>query len=217
MRVHEVMTTDVAVAQPNTPLREVASMLTVREISGLPVVEASGKVVGVVSESDVLRVAGGEERPTRRLARRRRFIRRTAGAEMTSPAVTIEPGRTVAEAAAVMLDRRVNRLPVVDGGRLVGIVTRADLVRAFVRADERIQREIRGDVVLRGIYVRPTDVDVSVHDGQVALAGEVHSRGKAERLVELVREIPGVVAVRSDVTWRIDEKAPKGVRAGRSR
>jgi CBS domain-containing protein len=136
---------------------------------------------------------------------------------MSSPPIAIAPDASAAEAARLMLDRRVNRLPVLDRGRLVGILTRADLVRAFVRDDDRISREIRSEVVLRGIYVKPTDVSVSVRGGEVVLEGEVPSRGKAERLVELVREVPGVVSVRSNVRWLVDEKAPKGVRAGRSR
>jgi CBS domain-containing protein len=217
MRIHQVMTKEVATIAPNTPLRDVASLFTVRGISGAPVVDDAGRVLGVVSEADVMRVAGGTVRSRSRLARPPRFRGGTAGSEMTSPPVTITPNRTVAEAAALMLDRRVNRLPVVADGRLAGIVTRADLVRAFLQSDERIEREIMGEVVLRGIYVRPTDVDVSVEDGHVVLEGEVESSGKAERLVELVRQVPGVVSVRSHVSWRVDEKAPKGVRAGRSR
>lgn len=217
MRVREVMTKDVAAVGPNVPLRDVASLLIVREISGVPVVDKTRRVLGVVSESDLIRVAGGKERPHRGFALGRRFRRRTAGAEMTSPAITITADRLVAEAAELMLDRRINRLPVVQGALLAGIVTRADLVRAFIRDDDRIEREIRGDVVLRGIYVKPSDVEVSVREGEVVLEGEVESRGKAERLVELVREVPGVVSVRSHVTWRVDQKAPKGIRAGRSR
>jgi CBS domain-containing protein len=217
VRIHRVMTTDVATVMPQTPLRDVASLFTVHGISGAPVVDAAGRVLGVVSEADVMRVAGGDVRPRSRLTRRPRHARGTAGAEMTSPPVTITPDRTVADAAALMLERRINRLPVVIDGRLVGIVTRADLVRAFLQSDERIEREIRGEVLLRGIYVRPTDVEVSVEQGHVVLEGEVESSGKAERLVELVRQVPGVVSILSHVRWRVDEKAPKGIRAGRSR
>jgi CBS domain-containing protein len=211
------MTAEVAVVTPETPLRDVATLLTVREISGVPVVDDHGRVRGVVSEADVLRAADGREKTRRMPSARRRHGPGTAGASMTSPAVTIAPDDSVAAAAALMLDRGINRLPVVDAGRLVGIVTRADLVRAFVRDDERIEREIMGEVVLRGIYVKPSDVSVSVREGEVELEGEVESRGKAELLVELVREVPGVVSVRSHVTWRTDEKAPRGIRTGRAR
>jgi CBS domain-containing protein len=215
MRVHHAMTADVATVAPEAPLRDVARLLGLKQISGVPVVKDAGGVVGVVSEADLLRAAEKPRRP-RRLPFHRNGLRPgTAGAEMSSPPVTIAPDRAVAEAAALMLDRGVNRLPVVDGGRLVGIVTRADLVRAFARGDESIAREIRSDVVLRGIYVKPSDVRVGVQDGEVELEGEVESRGKAERLVELAREVPGVVCVRSRVTWRVDENAPRGVRARR--
>ena len=101
-----------------------------------------------------------------------------------------------------MVDEGVNRLPVVDAdGTLVGIVTRADLVRAFVRTDGELAEEIREDVLLKSLWITPGNVDVVVNEGVVTLRGEVENRATAEMLPDFVRRVPGVVAVRSDVTW----------------
>ena len=152
MRVRDVMSTDVATVAPATDLRDIAALLVEKRISGVPVVE-NGRVVGVVSERDIL----FKERPSDGLHRgvlgwlmdegdlMLKVDARTAGSAMTSPAVTIGPDRGVADAASVMLDESFSRLPVVDHGSLVGIVTRHDLVRAFARSDEEIWLEIEAD------------------------------------------------------------------------
>jgi CBS domain-containing protein len=104
-----------------------------------------------------------------------------------------------------MVDKGVNRLPVVDAdGTLLGIVTRADLVRVFVRSDAELTEEIRQDVLVKTLWVTPGLVDVAVKDGVVTLKGEVESRATAEMLPDFVRRVPGVVAVRSDVTWEVE-------------
>src|SRR5581483_10682270 len=128
---------------------------------------------------------------------------RTAGEAMTAPAVTISGARQVAQAAAKMIDERVNRLPVVDeDGKLVGIVTRADLVHAFVRSDEAIAGEIRDDVILHTLWIPPEQVTVNVREGEVELTGCVDSEADAELVVSQARRVPGVVAVASALTWR---------------
>ncbi|MER3488130.1 MAG: hypothetical protein C4307_05140 [Chloroflexota bacterium] len=125
---------------------------------------------------------------------------------MTSPAITIEPKRTVTEAAATMVEKKVNRLPVVDDeGNLVGIVTRADLVRAFVRSDEEIAREIREDVVFRTLWIPPEQVEVEVEKGVVTLRGHVENRSDAELLAKFVQRVPGVIAVESSLTWEDED------------
>jgi CBS domain-containing protein len=209
MRVADVMTTDVLTVNSETPLREVAALLAERRISGLPVVD-EGRVVGVVSEGDILAKERGPgsagpawfgvlfgDGATAEL----KLEARTAGTAMTAPALTIAPERPVAEAAGVMVDEGVSRLPVVDSdGKLLGIVTRADLVRAFVRTDDELAEEIRDGVLLRALWIPPGDVDVAVDEGVVTLRGEVENRPTAELLPDFVRRVPGVVAVRSDVT-----------------
>jgi CBS domain-containing protein len=147
------MSSTVISVPPSLRLKERAQLLTEHQISGVPVVDGDA-VVGVVSEADVLmKQVGrpisrrrplewifGEARDVEEVRRRHATIVREA---MSSPAITISPDQPVAEAARTMVDRKVNRLPVVDGSRLVGIVTRADLVRAYVRPDDELEREIR--------------------------------------------------------------------------
>ena len=120
---------------------------------------------------------------------------------MTAPAVTIEAHRPVSVAAKRMIERGVNRLPVVEDGRLVGIVTRADLVRAFVRSDAEIAREIREEVVVRGLRLDQHSLLVEVEDGEVTLTGMLDNRADAQSLEALVRRVPGVVGVHSKLAW----------------
>ena len=214
MRVKDVMTSPVMTVGLDASLKEVAELLSHYRISGLPVTNEAGRVVGVVSEADFLykeRAAKPKERKgllglllEGGTDAREKLNAATAGEAMTAPAITIEPSLTVAEAAAIMLDERINRLPVVEGDTLVGIVTRADLVRAFVRSDEEIAAEIREDVVLRSLWIAPERVSVEVQDGVVTLAGEVETQAEAELLPQFAQRVPGVVSVLSKLTWESD-------------
>ncbi len=215
MRVQEVMTRDVTTVAPGASLKDVARALVARGISGLPVVGDDGEVVGVVSEADVLakeRPEPEEPGPLARLVARRdpeaaaKAAARTAGEAMTSPAITIEPFWTIPSAAQIMLEHGVNRLPVVHQGRLVGIVTRADLVRAFARTDEEIAREISEQVSLHeALGLENGTIDVQVRNGETTLAGSVRRRTEADILPKLVAKVPGVVTVRSELTWTEDD------------
>ncbi len=208
MRVRDVMTTDVAVVAPETDLRDVAAVLVHKRISGVPVLQDE-RVVGVVSEQDILfkeRPADGLHRGI--LARlmdegdlMMKVDARIAGDAMTSPAVTIGPDRGVAEAAALMIEDGVSRLPVVESGRLVGIVTRHDLVRAFVRSDEEIWQEIESDALIRSYWRRSGAGDVIVSDGEVTLTGRVDSREHARLIEAVVDRVPGVMGVSSRLRW----------------
>lgn len=219
MNVKDVMTSDVVTVRPDTSLKDVAAVLTERRISGVPVVDDSGKVVGVVSEGDILFKERGPSERTGVLAwfanpydveEQLKLGARTAAEAMTAPAKTIAPWRLVSSAAAEMLDEGVNRLPVVDEeGRLVGIVTRADLVRAFVRPDAEIEREIHEKVLERALLLEtPDTVTVVVDGGKVTLDGFVELRTNAELLPALVARLPGVVEVESSVHWRTDNPKP---------
>jgi CBS domain-containing protein len=159
LKIKDVMTHEVIAMQPGASLREAARVLVTRRVSGLPVVDSVGRVLGVLSEADVLVKDGAGRRGRGPLAwlvdpldvaDRLRLDARFVGEAMTAPPITIESNRSVAAAAALMIDRGVNRLPVVDDGELVGIVTRADLIRAFARTDGEISREIIGAVVAVG-------------------------------------------------------------------
>jgi CBS domain-containing protein len=114
-----------------------------------------------------------------------------------------------------MLEQGVKRLPVVDGaGTLVGIVTRSDLVRAFVRSDEEIAREIREDVIRRALWIDPEEIEVTVERGEVRLAGELESRTEAALIPGFVERVPGVVSVLSKLRWPDDDRR-NGLRLGR--
>jgi CBS domain-containing protein len=212
MKVAEVMSRDVITVVPSTPLKDVARLLVDRRIAGLPVVDDEGRVLGVVSETDIVIMERGVERdggywlfgpdPNERLKRHASI----AAEAMTCPPVTIGSQQSVRAAARLMIERAVNRLPVVDDGRLVGIVTRADLVRAFGRADEDLAREINDDVLVRTLWIDPGDIVVSVREGAVALGGEVDTRTDAELARTNVERVPGVVSVdASELSWRRDD------------
>jgi CBS domain-containing protein len=209
MKISDVMTKKVFTATRDMPLRLVATRMLEYGISGMPVVDGE-RVVGVISETDILfkersapdrhglvdwLVHYGEDPPAAKLAAR------TVGEAMTTPAVTIAPRKSVADAAEVMLDLRIDRLPVVETEELVGIVTRADLVRAFTRADDEIEREIRDDVILKTLWVAPGRVKVGVHDGRVTLDGRVDNKGVAEQILACVEKVPGVVEIEPKLTW----------------
>lgn len=218
MKVRDVMTTKVFTATRDMPLRLTATRLLEYGISGMPVVD-DDRVLGVISETDILfkertapdrqglvdwLVHYGEDPPAAKLSAR------TVGDAMTTPAVTIAPGKLVAEAAELMLDLRIDRLPVIEAGELVGIVTRADLVRAFTRKDEEIEREIRDEVILKSLWVNPRLVKVHVEEGCVTLEGRVDNEGVAEQIVHFVQRVPGVVAIEPRLTWP-RRRAPRAV------
>ena len=220
-RVAQLMKRNVLTVAPSTPLREVARLLSENGISGVPVVE-HGKVLGVVSETDIVAKERGpvvhRGRRAKWFAREpkradtERFAARTADEAMTAPAITIESWRTAADAAALMLDRRVHRLPVLEDGKLVGIVSRADLVSAFSRSDEEIALDIQDDVLLGSFWIAPGDVDVSVRQGEVTLRGAVESDLMVELVSEAVQRVPGVVRVTSKLGARATDGPPAEVR-----
>jgi CBS domain-containing protein len=201
MRVRDIMTTQVRSVRTDTPLKEVARLLVEHRISGLPVVDEAGIVVGVISETDFLtKESGPPEHRSRfgwltgaaRAEEHDRQVREatTAGGAMTSPADTIDADRPLSEAARRMVDAKRNRLPVVEDGRLVGILTRADVVRTFARSDESIlEAVVESTHAIDGLRI------VSVKDGVVILGGTVAHPSIAELVPTLIAHVDGVVAV----------------------
>ena len=218
MQVRDVMTKAVLTVRPDTPLKDVARLLIDAGVSGVPVVDPAGVVCGVVSEGDFLiKEQGAEASHRRRLAaligestetraRRSKLAARTAGEAMSAPAITIRPERPMREAAALMTERHVNRLPVVDAGRLVGIVTRADLVRAYIRTDDELKATILEDVLLRALWLDPASFKVSVAGGEASIAGNVERRSTAALVEETIGLVPGIVAVHAQIGWGIDDR-----------
>jgi CBS domain-containing protein len=218
MNVGSIMRGTVVTVRRETPLREVARLLVEHAISGVPVVDDAGMVVGVVSEADFVirergavpgrarlfdRLFGGESRPsTEELAK---LHATTAGEAMTAPAITVAPDAALSEAARIMVARAINRLPVVADGRLVGIVSRADLVRAFVRTDEDLRTAIVEDVIRRSMWLDDRELGIEVLEGRVRITGTLEKRSDADILQRLLEQVPGVIAVDVDTGWRIDD------------
>lgn len=214
MKISELMQRDVVVVATTATLKEAATLLTQHRISGLPVVAPDGRLVGVLSEADILCKEDGHPVELSGFVGRlledaygdqERFDARTVEEAMSTPPITISSRGDVVEAARLMTAHHVNRLPVVDGDRLVGIVSRADLVRAFTRDDEAIEREIAEDVLLSTLWIAPGSVEVGVDDGVVTLTGRVETKTIAEIAAAYVRRVPGVVAVESSLEWGFDD------------
>jgi CBS domain-containing protein len=218
MKIKELMTEDVVAIAPETPIKQVAAILSTNHISGAPVCDRNGVVLGVISEADILRkeegvsaeVGGSFSWLLRRLdGETAKVSARTAAEAMTSPAVTIRATASTAVAARLMIERRINRLPVVSNGDLVGIITRADLVRAFHRPDTAIADEIREDVIAHALWLPGEALDLTVRDGVVTISGLVETEADAEVAERLIRRIPGVLDVHADLRARVHTRTER--------
>jgi len=204
LRARDVMTTPVYTVRPETPVPEVARLLVERHISGAPVVDETGRLVGIVTEADLLpKEAGpaglpltallGPEAPPEVREHLRRYRGRVVREVMTREVVTATEDTPVQQLAALMLRKQVNRIPIVRGERVVGIVTRNDVLRAFFRRDEELERAARE--TLQDLELDPGRLSIQAREGVLEVCGEVDSPEHA-RLVELVlRALDGVVDV----------------------
>jgi CBS domain-containing protein len=200
--VGEVMTSEVVLAHRRTPFKELVRLLDRHRISGLPVIDDDDKVLGVVSGTDLVRAQAVR-------ARRHRPGAATAGALMTSPAITVHPEQSVSDAARVMERHSIERLPVVDEeDRLIGIATRRDLLRVFLRTDGAIREEVTEDVLAGRLGLPPGAVEVSVQDGMVTLAGCVESRDDIPAAVRSTWQVEGVVGVVNGLRFRVGDDVP---------
>jgi CBS domain-containing protein len=214
--VRELMTPNVVCVRREAAFKEIATLLAERGITAVPVVDDSHRPLGVVSEADLLRKEAGQPDPAGLLSAPRRRPGASSKAEavtaeglMSAPAVVARPQWTVVEAARVMEDHRVKRLPVVDDAeRVIGIVSRSDLLRVFLRRDRSIRDEIVGDVLTRtlGLSREALDaIEVRVVDGRVALSGTVEHRSLIPVLVRLCRGADGVVDVADRLEYAVDD------------
>ncbi len=215
MKVRDIMTTDPISVRPDTLLKDAARLMVRHKISGLPVVDVEGRIVGIVTEGDFLRQEATRDRPYRMSLLDALFgegepegpSAEAVGEVMTEKVTTITPEATLGEAARIMSSRNFKRLPVVDSeGALEGIISRADVVNAFTKPDDVIEDEIREDVIRRLLFLDPDGVEVTVADGVVHLAGELENRTEVHLLEELTRRISGVVRVDSDMTYQVDDR-----------
>ncbi|MFJ8017752.1 CBS domain-containing protein [Streptomyces sp. NPDC096339] len=201
--VADVMTTKVIAVTPSTGFKDIAAAMERWKVTALPVIEGEGRVVGVVSEADLLpKEEFHEHRPglieqMRRLGDTAKAGSTVAEQLMTTPAVTIRPDATLPRAARLMADRHVKRLPVVDAdGTLTGIVSRADLLKVFLRTDEDLTAEIRESVVERLFPLSHGSVEVSVDQGVATLTGPVRDPNLISMAERLTHAVEGVVDVR---------------------
>jgi len=215
MKVRDLMTTEPVTTTPDAPLKEAARMMVEHGVSGLPVLDADGALVGMVTEGDFLRQEANRDQPYRLSLLEALFgdgsgappAVETVGEVMSEPVITIGAEATISEAARVMAHRRIKRLPVVDdGGALIGIISRADVVNAFTKPDEVIEDEVREDIIRRLLFLDPDTITVAVKDGVVTLSGELENRTEAHLLEELTRRIAGVVRVASNLTFQVDDE-----------
>ncbi|GAA0643991.1 CBS domain-containing protein [Streptomyces thermocarboxydovorans] len=200
-KVRDVMSDAVVRIPPGMPFKEIAYLLLEYDITAVPVVDAEDRPLGVVSEADLLHKMwgwsqdGGDGTPEaeRRLAK---AWATDAGGLMTSPPVCAFEDWEVVQAARVMAERGIKRLLVVDGeGRLIGVVSRGDLLRVFVRKDQAIRTEIVEEVLVRKLGEAPSAVHVDVSHGHVVLTGRLSTGASVQELEKLCRDVDGVVDV----------------------
>ena len=209
-KVQDVMTRTVAVVAADTPFKEVARRLAEHRVAALPVIDARDRAIGIASEADLLvkeEHIGLDRRRRRATAEDlRKSTATTAREVMTSPAVTIGPDAPLADAARVMHERGFRSLPVVDAdGRVIGIVARRDLLKAFLRPDLEIRTEIEDEIIRDEMWLEPGRVRVQVEQGVVALQGQVERASLIPILVRLAEGVDGVVRVEARLTFELDD------------
>lgn len=204
--VKDVMTAKVMWVEKDAPFAALAAALRQYRVSAFPVLDEAGRVIGVVSESDMLvkeALGGGEDQPpgmTTGLWRRKQLAKAratTAAGLMTAPAVTVGPDDTVERAARLMYLHHVKRLPVVDpDGHVAGIVSQADLLSVYGRPDGEIRAQIERDVLRGEVPASPGAFVVNVKDGMVTLTGRPRTCAQGREIVWKIHHVEGVVDVR---------------------
>jgi CBS domain-containing protein len=206
--VRDVMSTHVIAVRQNASYKDMAAMLHAQRVSAFPVLDDHNKVIGVVSESDLLTkeaLEGTVPGMLQSMMSQREHARApavTAAELMTKPPVTIGPDESVTQAARLMYSRRVKRLPVIsDDGTLIGIVSRADVLSVYSRPDADIQREIVQDLILGRFRCDPARFTVTVTDGVVTIEGEPETDLVGRDIIDAARHVEGVVAVRDRLRY----------------
>jgi CBS domain-containing protein len=211
----DVMTAPVVTAPADTPVKELAALLTTHRISGVPIVDDGGQVIGIVSESDYLTKLRHAERHTgirgtlERLADpegERKSGARVASELMTSPVITADVGATVRDVVGLMTAHKINRVPIVDGKNLVGIVTRADVLRTFMRSDAAVTEDVRRRLV-HDLWFDNDHLSISTENGIVRIQGEVDKRSDVSMVERWATATDGVVGVDIEqLRYRLDDR-----------
>lgn len=216
LRAKDVMTSPVITVRPDTSIKDVAGLMLTHHISGLPVVTSDGELVGIVTEADLLyKETGPWQKDERALKGFPPFgktvdaVKKASGLTaadlMSSPVVTVDEETLVHEIAGLMVRRKINRVPVVRGGRVVGIVSRADVLRALVRPDGEIAAAVR-QALVHELWVDVSKVRIDVRQGVVYLDGEVDRRSEKALAERWVATVDGVTKVESSLTYTLDDR-----------
>ncbi|HEY6738155.1 MAG TPA: CBS domain-containing protein [Actinopolymorphaceae bacterium] len=217
------MSTDVVSVRRTTPFKQIADVLAENHVSAVPVVDESGAVVGVISETDLLRKEEFQldDRPRwkvrgSRLVALDKARASTAAGLMTAPPVTISPEATLPEAAHTMAEHAVTHLVVVEHDQLIGIVSRSDLLSVFVRPDHEIHQAVQDALVEYATWEDPFALRVDVEDGVVTLSGELERQTQVDIALHVARVVDGVVDVVDRVGFEIAD-APRRTRMPQQR
>jgi len=200
VRVRDVMTTRVVAVRQAATFKEIAALLTAYRVSAFPVLDENDKVIGVVSEADLLSREALVAAIGARAAEFGTAV--TAGGLMSKPPIVVTPDEPATGAARLMYNARVKRLPVVgEKGELVGIVSRADVLSVYRRPDEEIRREILENVIMNGFFADPDRYEVTVSGGVVTLGGHPETAARGRDIVAETWHVEGVVAVRDRLAY----------------
>lgn len=218
MKVSEIMSTNVVTVKPDMTLKAAARAMVSGRISGLPVVDDDDHLVGILTEADFIHHESdrGEEGRAGLLGtlvglRQKEAEFTTVAEAMTEKVVTVSPDESHTSVARLMEKHRIKRLPVVDDdGRVVGIVSRLDVMAAFTRPDGAIANELRTDIVNRLLMLDPETISIDVTEGLVTLRGSVPSRTDAEVVEGLAKRLDGVVGVESHLEYDFDDTRTGG-------
>ena len=195
--VRDVMTGNPTTVSRSTPVEQIVRLLNSHRVGAVPVVDLDGRPVGIVSETDL------GPRSRRELIG---SVGLVAADLMSCPVHTVSASAGLGEAARLLRAKGVKRLPVVDdGGFLVGIVSRGDMLGAFLRPDGDLVRDVREDVMVRTLWMDPELVSVTALDGVITLKGIVGRRSDIPILTRLIGGVDGVVGISSSLTYRFDD------------
>ncbi len=197
MHVRDLMTTDVVAVGVTTTVRDAARMMFRYRVSGLPVTDIEDRVLGIITEGDFLAL----ELKRAETGEAPEYV----GEVMSDSLLSVSPDLEILEAARFLHSHDVKRVVVIEDSKMVGIISRFDIVAAFTRPDDLIEDEIREDLIRRVLFVDPATVDVSVANGIVRFVGSIGTRTEARLIEELARRLDGVVEVKNELTWRLDD------------
>ncbi|HEU4319636.1 MAG TPA: CBS domain-containing protein [Acidimicrobiia bacterium] len=205
------MTTSIVSIGPEAPLKEAARRMIEAGVSGLPVTTGEGDLIGVITEADFVKSEAG-----RREEKRNRLLgwlfdrdrmpegEKTVADVMTAEVISLPPTADHVDAARLMERAKIKRIPVVDEGRLVGVVSRRDILRAFTRPDSEVIKELRDHVMRKVLWIDSSAIRITCADGNLHLSGRLETRSDAQLLAEFARRIDGVASVKDDLTWEVD-------------